>query len=263
MTSLYTQSKIIYTSSTKGEFFSIINEYQNGGSMEKVTYSIEDGIAQITMDDGKANAMNWALFEEMGKSMDQAENDKAKALVITGRPGFFSGGLDLKLMPTLSADEMADFSIAFARTMLRVFSFPIPTIAASTGHAIAGGAMLTFACDRRFALDGPYRIQMNETLIGIALPAWMFLIAESAIPSRWRNEALLHSRPYNPKEALERGILDAVAQDVDSLAAQVKTATTEMLNLNLPAYAGSKKNWRQEEITHVLDLLKKELSDRG
>ena len=228
--------------------------------MKKVTYSIEDGIAQITMDDGKANAMNWEFFEEMGKSMDQAENDGAKALVITGRPGFFSGGLDLKLLPTLSTSEMANFATRFARTMLRVFSFPVPTIAASTGHAIAGGAMLTFACDCRFALDGPYQIQMNETLIGIALPSWMFLIARSAIPSRWRNEALLHARAYNPNEALERGILDAVAQDADSLAAHVKAATAELLTLNLSAYAASKKNLRQAEIKHVLDLLKKELS---
>ena len=231
--------------------------------MEKVTYGIKHGIAQITMDDGKANAMNWGFFKQMGKSMDQAESDGAKALVITGRPGFFSGGLDLKLLPTLSASELGDFLITFARTMLRVFSFPVPTIAAITGHAIAGGAMLAFACDRRFALDGPYRIQMNETLIGIPLPSWMFLIARSAIPSRWRNEALLHARAYNPNEALERGILDAVAQDADSLAAQVKAATTEMLSLNLPAYAASKKNLRQEEIEHVLDLLKKELSDQA
>ena len=228
--------------------------------MEKVTYSLKDGIAQITMDDGKANSMNWIFFKEMGKSLDQAENDGAKVLVITGRPGFFSGGLDLKLLPTLSASEMGDFATTFARTMLRVFSFPIPTIAASTGHAVAGGAMLTFACDRRFAINGPYRIQMNETLIGINLPHWMFLIASSAIPSRWRNQALLHARAYNPNEALERGILDAVAKDADNLAAQVRSATEELLSLNLPAYATSKKNLRQAEIEHVLDLLKKDLS---
>jgi enoyl-CoA hydratase len=104
---------------------------------------------------------------------------------------------------------------------------------------------------------------MNETLIGLPLPSWMFLIARSAIPSRWRNEALLHARAYKPNEALERGILDAVAQDADSLTDQVKAATTEMLSLNLPAYAVSKKNLRQEEIEHVLDLLKKELSDQA
>ena len=228
--------------------------------MDKVTCSMEDGIARITMDDGKANAMDWGYFEEMGQSMDKAENNGAKLLVITGRPGFFSGGLDLKLLPTLSARELKDFATTFARTMLRVFSFPAPTIAVSTGHAIAGGAMLTFACDRRFALDGPYRIQMNENLIGIPLPAWMFLIARSAIPSRWRTEALLHARAYSPTEALERGIVNAVAQDVDSLAAHVEAATEELLTLNLPAYAASKKNSRQADIEHVLDLLKKDLS---
>lgn len=228
--------------------------------MEKVTYSFENGIAQITMDDGKANSMNWIFFEEMGKSMDEAENDGAKVLVITGRPGFFSGGLDLKLLPTLSANEIGDFATTFARTMLRVFSFPVPTIAASTGHAVAGGAMLTFACDRRLAIDGPYRIQMNETSIGITLPSWMFLIARSAIPSRWRTEALLHAKAYNPNEALERGILNGVAKDADSLASQVKAATAELLSLNLPAYAASKKNLRREKIEHVLALLQKELS---
>ena len=231
--------------------------------MEKVTYSLKDGIAQITMDDGKANSMNWKYFEEMGKALDQAENDGAKILVITGRPGFFSGGLDLKQLSILVANEFEGFVTTFARTMLRVFSFPIPTIALSTGHAIAGGAMLTFACDRRFAIDGPYRIQMNETAIGITLPHWMFLIAKSAISSRWINQALLHAKIYNPSEALECGILDGIAQDVDSLAALVKSAADELSNLNLPAYAASKKNLRQAEIEHVLDLLKKEFSAQG
>ena len=231
--------------------------------MEKVTYSLKDGIAQITMDDGKANSMNWKYFEEMGKALDQAENDGAKVLVIIGRPGFFSGGLDLKQLSILTANDFEGFVTTFARTMLRVFSFPIPTIAVSTGHAIAGGAMLTFACDRRFAIDGPYRIQMNETAIGITLPHWMFLIAKSAIPSRWLNQALLHAKVYNPSEAMTCGILDGIAPDTDSLAALVKSASEELVKLNLPAYAASKKNLRQAEIEHVLDLLKKEFSAQG
>lgn len=196
----------------------------------------------------------------MGESLDQAENDEAKVLIIMGRPGFFSGGLDMKMLPTLSANEIAEFAITFARTILRVFSFPVPTIAAITGHAIAGGAMLTFACDRRFASDGSYRVQMNETSIGITLPHWMFLVARSAVPCRWLNQALLHSKPYNPNEALEHGILDGVAKDTEILEFQVMAAAAELLNLNLPAYASSKRNLRDAEIKHVLDLLKKDLS---
>jgi enoyl-CoA hydratase len=228
--------------------------------MDKISYSIENEVAQIMLDDGKANAMNWDFFQEIGKCLDKAENNRAKVLVITGRPGFFSGGLDLKLLPTLSHSELTEFRTTFARTMLRVFSFPIPTIAAVTGHAIAGGAMLTFACDRRFSVDGPYRIQMNETAIGITLPNWMFLIARSAIPSRWHNEALLHAKAYDPQEAFQCGILDLVCKDADSLSSRVEEAVTTLMNLNLPAYKASKENLRRAEIKHVLDLLKAELS---
>ena len=92
--------------------------------MDKIFYSIENEVAQIMLDDGKANAMNWDFFKEMGKCIDMAEDDPAKVLVITGRPGFFSGGLDLKLLPTLSNSELTEFRTTFARTMLRVFSFP-------------------------------------------------------------------------------------------------------------------------------------------
>ena len=224
--------------------------------MSKITYTIEDEIARITMDDGKANAINWAFFEEMGEALDQTEQVGAKVLVFKGRPGFFSAGLDLKLLPTLSLEERGKFSTTFARTMLRIFTFPVPTIAACTGHAIAGGAMLTFACDRRFAIDGPYRIQMNETLIGIPLPKWMFLIAGTAIPSRWRTEALLHARAYDPREAREKGILHAACEDENEMAFQVKSAIEELLKLDLPAYAASKRNTRQAEADHVLELLK-------
>ena len=101
---------------------------------------------------------------------------------------------------------------------------------------------------------------MNETEIGITLPNWMFLIASSAIPSRWHNEALLHAKAYNPKEAFERGILDTVCNDADSLRLQVEEASTKLMKLNLPAYKASKENLRRAEIKHVLDLLKAELS---
>ena len=228
--------------------------------MGKISYSIENGIARITMDDGKANSMNWEFFEAMHKCLDQAEGDCAKALVITGRKGFFSGGLDLKLRPTLPKSELAVFSRTFARTMLRIFAFPIPTIAALSGHAVAGGAVLTFACDLRFAVNGNYRIQMNETAIGIPLPYWVLLVGSSAIPSRWMNEALLHAKAYSPAEALERGILSSVAEDSDALSVQVNAAAERLASLNLPAYAESKNNLRQEAIAHGLDHLEKVLA---
>jgi enoyl-CoA hydratase len=227
--------------------------------MTKINCEIDNGIAVIKMDDGKANAMDNVFFEEFGESLDRVETDNAKVLIFAGRPGFFSGGLDLKLVSTLQPKDLSKFTETFALTILRVFSFPIPTIAACTGHAIAGGAMLCFACDRRFIIDGNYKIQVNEVLIGIPLPSFMLLIGSSAIPQQWQNEALLHGKAYNPAEIVARNIFDAVVEEGDDVVAYAKSEAEKLLALKLPAYATTKKRMRSSRIEEVKILLKDEL----
>ena len=144
----------------------------------------------------------------------------------------FSGGLDLKLLPTLSRDGLRELSAAFARIMLRVFTFPIPTVAAVTGHAIAGGAVLAYACDRRYAVDGRFRLQLNEVAIGIPMPSWMATIAAAAIPRHLHVEALLHAHAFAPAEAFAHGILNGlVAEGEDA----VRHATEQAADLVVAA----------------------------
>lgn len=227
--------------------------------MTKMNCEIDNGIAVIEMDDGKANAMDNVFVEEFAESLDRVESDNAKVLIFAGRPGFFSGGLDLKLLTTLQPTELSKFSETLALTMLRVFCLPIPTIAACTGHAIAGGAMLCFACDRRFIVDGNYKIQMNEVLIGIPLPSWMLLIGSSAIPRQWQNEALLHGKVYNPAQIVDRNIFDAIVEEGSDVVAYARAEAERLLALNLPAYATTKKRMRISRVEEVKILLKDEL----
>ncbi len=66
--------------------------------MDKISYSIENEVAQIILDDGKVNAMNWDFFQEIGKCLDKAEDDRAKVLVITGRlVGLGAGATHLRV----------------------------------------------------------------------------------------------------------------------------------------------------------------------
>jgi enoyl-CoA hydratase len=227
--------------------------------MTKINYEIDNEIAFIKMDDGKANAMDSAFFEEFSESLDHVETDNAEVLIFTGRPGFFSGGLDLKLMSTLKPEDLSIFYETFALTILRVFSLRIPTIAACTGHAIAGGAMLSFACDRRFIIDGNYKIQINEVLIGVPLPSFMLLVGSSAIPQQWQTETLLHGKAYNPKEIVARNIFDVVVEEGDDVVAYAKSEAEKLLALNLPAYAITKKRMRSSGVEKVKTLLKDEL----
>ena len=227
--------------------------------MAKIHYEMAKEIAQITMDDEKVNAMDFVFFKELGNALDNAESDHAKALIIMGRTGNFSGGLDIKLMPSLIPAELNSLAETFAQTLLRVFSLPIPTVAVCTGHAIAGGAMLCFSCDLRLVVDGPYRIQMNEVLVGIPLPSWMLLIGKSCIPADWMVETLLHARAHSPTEAVERGLFQEIIKDGEDPMAFAMGKVEKLTALNLTAYRTSKSRFREADIGHALELLKSEL----
>jgi enoyl-CoA hydratase len=227
--------------------------------MKKISYTIENNRAEITMDDGKANAMDFTYFEEMNSALSEIESAGAKALIIKGRQGFFSGGLDLKLMATLAPHDIDRLAETFAHTMLRVFSYPIPTVAVCSGHAIAGGTMLAFACDRRYIMHGNYRVQMNEHAIGIPLPSWMLLIGKAALPVGVQTEALLHAKAYTPEQACAAGIFHGLIEEGADIDAYLNNEVNALMGLHMNAYAIAKRRMREKEAQEALALLKDEL----
>ncbi len=229
--------------------------------MNRIKYQIDGKIARITLDDGKVNAMNWEFFSELNEALDRAVADEAAVLIFTGRPGVFSAGLDLKLLPTQDLTEQIKFQRRFATTMLKIYLFPIPTIAAYAGHAIAGGAILSYACDRYMVADGPYTIQINEVANKMVISSWITLICRSSIPHQHWKEALLHAMPYSPKEAFDRGLVDDLVKEGEDILAAAYAYADKLLKLYTPAYAATKKFLRQEEAAHVMEIFDKESLD--
>jgi enoyl-CoA hydratase len=227
--------------------------------VEGIAYEFSDARSCISLDDGKANVMSVPFFVRLGEALDRAERDNARLVVFRGRAGMFSGGLDVRLLPTLSPAELGTLAREFARTMLRVFTFPAPTVAAVTGHAIAGGAILALACDRRIAVNGQFRFQINEVAIGIPVPSWMLLIAASAVPQQHHVEAILHARVYDPERALARGLVDAVVAPDEDIVSVVTQACADMAVLAPAAYAETKRRMRAADVARVLTLLEDEL----
>ncbi|OPL13858.1 MAG: hypothetical protein AVO39_09890 [delta proteobacterium MLS_D] len=228
--------------------------------MTKMSYTSSDGIARITLDDGKMNVMNWEFFTELNDCLDQALSDGSRVLVFTGRPGVFSAGLDLKLLPTQSFEEQLRFQRTFAETMLRVYLFPLPTIAAYAGHAVAGGAILSYACDRYMAGDGSFIIQINEVANKMMLPTWITLICRSSIPPQFWKEALLHAWAYSPREASEKGIVDDLVAEGGDVLAEAGKIAAELMRLDGKAYAATKSCLRRDEAAHAMDVFDKELA---
>jgi len=227
--------------------------------MRKIHYAHKDGLAVITLDDGKMNTMNWDFFSQLNEALDRTIADGAGALIFTGRKGVFSAGLDLKLLPTLPLEEQLRLQKTFALTMLRVYLFSVPTIAAYAGHSIAGGAILSYACDRFMAADGPYRIQINEVANKMLIPGWISLICRSSIPPRYWKEALLHSRAYTPREAFACGIVDDLIEGEDKVMEAATAVARDLCQLDGPAYAATKRSMRQREAEEVMNVFEKEL----
>lgn len=192
--------------------------------MADVTLERRGAVAIITLDDGKANALRPSLLTELEQALDAAQESDARAVVLAGRAGFYSAGLDLKLLPTLSHPEKIATFHHFSRLMIRVAGYGLPTVAAIGGHAIAGGAILALACDVRIGGDGPQKIGLTEVPLGLPLPTFAIEIARSAVPTHLLAEAVLHGRQYTMGEAHAAGLVEAVVAPEALLDAAVARA---------------------------------------
>jgi enoyl-CoA hydratase len=224
---------------------------------DAVRYARDGSLAVVTLDDGKVNAMSLSFFRALGAALDRAEADDPAALVITGRPGIFSAGLDVKLLPTLAPEALEETLLAFGQTLLRLFTLPVPTVAAVSGHAIAGGALLAFACDLRVMAEGSFRLQLNEVAIGLTLPTWAIVLASAAVPPRWHTEAILHARAYAPRDALAREMIDRVVPPTQLLDA-AREAAAPLAALDHAAYGGSKARLRAMAVGWAMDRIAEE-----
>jgi enoyl-CoA hydratase len=175
--------------------------------------SRRDGLAEIRLACGKANALNPRSLDALASAFGEARRSDAPGVVLTGYDGFFSAGLDLVALYGLDPAAMDVFMQAFDRVMLEVFVFPRPVVAALNGHAVAGGCILALACDARVAVAGPIKIGLNEVRLGVPFPSSALEIARHGLPARSLEEVLYGGELYSPAEAQSRGLVDRVTDE--------------------------------------------------
>lgn len=120
---------------------------------ELISYHLEDGIATLTLSNGKVNAISPDVIVAFNAALDQAVTDRA-VVIITGTPGMLSGGYDLKVM-TSGPKEAVALVTAGSTLARRLLAHPFPVIVACPGHAVAKGAFLLLSVDYRIGVDGP------------------------------------------------------------------------------------------------------------
>jgi enoyl-CoA hydratase len=222
------------------------------------TYRLDDGVAVVALDDGKANAFSNAVLGSLEDILDQVEADGARALVLVGRPGRFSAGFDLAEM-TAGAEEMRALVARGARWWLRLYQLPVPTVAACTGHALAGGAITLLACDVRLGADLPARIGLSEVSIGMPLPVFAVEFARDRLVPPAFTAATMGAMVYDPATAALVGYLDRVVPS-ETLVAEAMTEARRLAELRTGAYARTKRAARGAMVTACEDSLEADLA---
>jgi enoyl-CoA hydratase len=217
---------------------------------------IEGGIAWITLDDGKVNALSQELIREIGARLDQAEAAKAVA-VLRGRAGIFSAGFDLKTFAKGDADGVRMVT-AGARLVERMLVYPYPVLTVCTGHAYPAGAFLMLAADVRLGVAGAFRIGLNETAIGMTVPRFAVELARHRLtPPGFAR--ITTAAMFSPEEAVQLGYLDRVLPAAALDAAAFEEAQ-RLRALDMPSYVGTKARVNERVIADVRAGIETELA---
>lgn len=215
----------------------------------------------IRIDRPPVNALDVDTLNELSDELDRAAGDETRAVILTGTDSTFSAGADL--VKVLQGDEAyIDAGIdALSRNFRTLFEFPKPVVAMVNGHALAGGAVLTCACDYRVMGKWAGEIGTIELAAGVPFPAWALELVRYAVPTRYFQEIVYYGRSYVPETALEKGLIDEFVADTLLVARAIEVAH-ELLKVPATTFALTKRSMRAatsaaaEELTKFDDEVK-------
>lgn len=129
-----------------------------------------ESIHELRLNRPPVNALDAELIRALREAVLAAPGQGARGLVLSGRSGMFSAGLDVPSLLQLDRLAMRRFWNDFTGLCEALARSPIPVVAAITGHSPAGGAVLALFCDYRVMAYGPFSIGLNEVQVGLVVP---------------------------------------------------------------------------------------------
>jgi enoyl-CoA hydratase len=230
-------------------------------SPSPVTVTREGDVVVVRMSGPRGNALSPAFIKELSLGLYQAEqlcgdvdDPRACGVVLVGKDGVFCGGLDLKEGHAMDRAAAAAWVDAFEALFLQLFALRVPVVAALTGSAIAGGAVLALACDERVApLPGTkaastFVFGLTEVTLGLPFPSAALEIARSAIGVENHVDVLLRGKRCDLKEAFTRNLVDELADDV--VGAAIERART-WKGMSARAVGKTKLDLRYDALTRA------------
>lgn len=212
-------------------------------------------IAVLRIDRPPANAIDLDFANKLADALEGIEReDGISALVVTGAGSCFSAGLDLKVVPTYDRDQQQDMVMQVNRLFGGLYGLTLPTVAAVNGHSIAGGMILTLACDYRIGAEGDYKLGLAEARVGVPFPVAAMAIVQSELSHPIARRMVLTARNSNPGEALLMGVLDELQPPGQLLPRAIEVAH-EMSELPHTVFARIKRDLKATALARIADAL--------
>lgn len=195
--------------------------------MGAINSEVVDGVLVIEIDRPPVNALDVETLNELAERLDKAVWEEQGPVVLTGAGALFSAGADLRRVLDGGPDYVNAGIVALSQAFETLFVFPRPVVAAVNGHALAGGCILTCACDYRIMSESGGTIGAVELRAGVPFPSWALEIIRYAVNNHHLQEIVLTGRSYSPADALGKGLIDEVVP-AEQLMARAKAVAAEL-----------------------------------
>lgn len=188
--------------------------------MDFVQLQKSDGTAVLTLSRGKVNALNGTVVDQLRESFKSLEFEPdIRSIILTSSGKFFSFGFDIPEFVSFTKEQFTEYLINFSDFYTYLFLYPKPVVAALNGHTIAGGCMLSLACDYRIMVGGSAKISLNEIGFGSSVFAGSTEMLRFWVGNANATKVLFSGAMYPAEEARDLGLVQEVAAEGDLMNA--------------------------------------------
>lgn len=200
--------------------------------MSLVETLVHGHVTELRLARAPVNALNPQLCNDLSQSLAATLANGAQGIVLSGGPKVFSAGLDVPHLLSLGDDQAALLQAwtAFFDAARALAGSPVPVVAAMAGHAPAGGCVLALCCDYRIMAEGPYRIGLNETQVGLVAPEGIQALLARVVGPHRAERLLVAGAMPEATEALRIGLVDELT-GIDDVATRARVWLEELLQL--------------------------------